>query len=229
MKKIIVILLVILPAVAYTQKQNGLNINIYKKISGLWLDVKTIETFYKDKPIFVNSQPADFGWGKSKYLPNSLLIIDPIGNKFQFIGLHLCSFKSLKEIKPDLIEIELNFYTGDVLRYRVQIEKNGDISFVDNGSTISDYQYPKEKFRRVEGPNFIDGNYGIINTDSVRIRKNPSMNGEIIGIIPKNEIIISIIKSPKKDLINKEEWYWYKIVSNNGYVGWVYGKYILFK
>ncbi len=226
MKVFVTLLFLLLPIHLFADKISGLNINIYQKITGLWDDPEH-ET---DLEECYNCKPEEFGWGKVNVnLFNYYTIIDPVDNGFQFSAMQRVTIKSFKEIEANIFEMELNFMQGRyVEKYRITVLKDGLIQIVDFGGTAN-HNLQNKYFKRVIGPNIKDGQYGSIKGTLVRIRGKPNLNAKIKGIIPNGDRIFYILETEKKYKINSEDWKWYKIVSDSGYTGWVYGKYIVFE
>ena len=160
MKSVLFVLLLLFPTITFAQKHNGLNIDIYKKICGFWFEAEYA------KPL----DNCDMYGSESCYASldlNGFLAIDIVNDMFNWGGLHSCPFINYIQISPDKVNIELNLLQKHILKYNITIGENGDISFLDIGST-TDYSYPKRKLRKVIGPNFKNNKYGNIKGESVR-------------------------------------------------------------
>ena len=66
----------------------------------------------------------------------------------------------------------------------------------------------------------------VCNDNNVRIRTEPNLSCLIIGKLNKNNEVKIIDSSMEKFVINDDEFYWHKIETHDGKVGWVYGKYL---
>ncbi len=69
--------------------------------------------------------------------------------------------------------------------------------------------------------------YGLVIDNNLRIRNNPDINSEIIGILNFGDFIEIYQTSENIDSIDGMENYWYKIdPANSDHSGWVYGGYV---
>lgn len=64
-----------------------------------------------------------------------------------------------------------------------------------------------------------------VTDDSVRIRSQPSIDGEILGVLSKGTIGEALAESHLRR-VNGEMYPWYKVKTIDGTIGWVYGKYL---
>lgn len=224
MKRNIIIAAILIFSVQLNAKNiPGFNIEIFKMISGIWGDPKYDINLKNCKNCYV----MEFGWGKSNSYVNSFTIIDPIGDNFHFAGLHSLSFKSFKQIDINTVDVDLYFITGSIHKYRIKRIKEDYIVIKDIGS-IDKYDIIIENHKRVEGPDFKKCKIGKIKGGSIRIRKSSGSKSHIEGLIANEAKIITVLQSSSKEKIGNDEYYWYKVVSDNGDVGWIYGKYIKF-
>ena len=60
----------------------------------------------------------------------------------------------------------------------------------------------------------------------VRLRSQRNLNCDVIATLYKGQSVRPYAKSDVKFEINGEQWYWYKIVTEDRKIGWVYGKYL---
>ncbi len=222
-KRFIIIILLLIAIPLNARNIPGFNIAIFKMISGIWDNSDYCGNLRNRKDCDVK----EFGWGKSNTYVNSFTIIDPIGDKFHFAGLHALNFKSFKQIDRNTVDVEIYFINGSIQKYRIKSIKEDYIIIKDNGS-IDKYNVIIENQKRIEGPDFTKCKIGIINGESVRIRNKPGSKSKIEGLITNRLKIISVMQSESKEKIGSDEFYWYKIVSDSGDVGWVYVKYISF-
>jgi len=65
-----------------------------------------------------------------------------------------------------------------------------------------------------------------INDDNVRIRSNPNINSDILGLLNMGDCVTVIDASSEKFAISNYDDYWYKIITNDNITGWVFGRYI---
>lgn len=87
-----------------------------------------------------------------------------------------------------------------------------------NAAPIEQYPWPDE--------NLADTNLLItITDDDVRIRNQPNLGGEILGVLPKGTIGEVLAESHLRR-VNGEMHPWYKVKIRDGTTGWVYGKYL---
>lgn len=62
--------------------------------------------------------------------------------------------------------------------------------------------------------------------DNVNLRNSAGLNGQRVGTLKKDEIVIQLEKSMDASQIGDERDYWYRIVSLNGHRGWIFGKFL---
>ena len=67
---------------------------------------------------------------------------------------------------------------------------------------------------------------GLINDNSVRIRRNPSTDAEIIGILNTDDYITIMSATEEKQIIDNSLDCWYEIKTNENITGWIFGKYV---
>jgi hypothetical protein len=67
---------------------------------------------------------------------------------------------------------------------------------------------------------------GLINDSNVRIRKNPSLDGEVIGKLVKETAVKILGKTELQSRIQDQTSYWYQLELLDGTIGWVFGVYI---
>lgn len=67
---------------------------------------------------------------------------------------------------------------------------------------------------------------GKINDTRVRLRTEPNLNCETLLLLDKGLEVKILERSKKKFTIDDEDWYWYRIETKSGKIGWVYGKYL---
>lgn len=65
-----------------------------------------------------------------------------------------------------------------------------------------------------------------VNDNGVRLRSQRNLNCDIITTLNKGQSVRPYAKSDVKFEIDGEQWYWYKIVTEDRKIGWVYGKYL---
>ena len=200
MKKYIIITAILLISVQLNARNiPGFDIEIFKMISGLWGDPKFDGNLKNCKDCYV----MEFGWGKSNSYVNSFTIIDPIGDKFHFAGLHSLSFKSFKLIDSNTVDVDIYFITGAIHKYRIKHIKEDYIIIKDNGS-IDKYTTIMENHKRIEGPDFKKCKTGKIKGESVRIRKSPGSKSIIEGLIKNEAKIITVLQSVSKEKIGSD-------------------------
>lgn len=64
-----------------------------------------------------------------------------------------------------------------------------------------------------------------VTDDSVRIRSQPNLGGEVLGVLPKDTIGEVLAESHLR-MIHGETHPWYKVKTADGIIGWIYGKYL---
>ncbi len=64
-----------------------------------------------------------------------------------------------------------------------------------------------------------------VTDDNVRIRSQPNLDGEILGVLSKGTIGEALAESHLRR-VNGEMYPWYKVKTIDGTTGWVYGKYL---
>ena len=67
---------------------------------------------------------------------------------------------------------------------------------------------------------------GKINDTRVRLRTEPNLNCETLLLLDKGLEVKILERSKNKFTIDDEDWYWYRIETKSGKIGWVYGKYL---
>jgi hypothetical protein len=67
---------------------------------------------------------------------------------------------------------------------------------------------------------------GHINNNNVRIRSNPDTNSEILGHLNIGDLVTIIDKTENKIKIDHIENYWFKIITSENIVGWIFGEYL---
>jgi hypothetical protein len=67
---------------------------------------------------------------------------------------------------------------------------------------------------------------GIIQGRVVNLRSRPSLDAKVVSKCKKSEPVIYMMKSKQKTQIGKLNEYWYKIRTQEGIVGWIYGHYL---
>ena len=66
-----------------------------------------------------------------------------------------------------------------------------------------------------------------INCDDVIVYTNPNCCSDVTAVLNKDFAKVKVLdQSNNSEIINGEEWYWYKIELTDGKTGWVYGKYL---
>lgn len=65
-----------------------------------------------------------------------------------------------------------------------------------------------------------------VNDDRVRIREEPNLTGKTLGHLNRKNKVRVIEHSDNKEKIENMESYWYRVQTDGGLTGWVYGAYI---
>ena len=119
---------------------------------------------------------------------------------------------------------------NSVLRCYPALHPSGDIYFFD-------YDYTGFRLYRVFNtwtPDVRDAWYveygdiktGILNDSNVRIRAIPSLSGEQLGFLDKNDRVEILDKTSEKMQVLEMNDYWFRMKTAEGVSGWVYGYFI---
>jgi hypothetical protein len=114
-------------------------------------------------------------------------------------------------------------YISQVVKILFDNFKNNNIKFSENKDIVWDMivsyvqRYPTSpetsKLFTLKG-------------DNVNLRNSPGLEGQLVGKIKKDEIIIQLEKSMDTSQIGDVRDYWYKISTLNGLRGWIFGKFL---
>ena len=67
---------------------------------------------------------------------------------------------------------------------------------------------------------------GVINDNRIRVRAEPSLEGNILGMLNLGAEVRIIDRSREKQKIGSQEAFWYKVENEKKITGWVYGAFI---
>jgi hypothetical protein len=67
---------------------------------------------------------------------------------------------------------------------------------------------------------------GYINDNNVRIRNSPNTSSEILGQLNMGDYVTVIDTSSERVTVNNYDDYWYKVVTTDNIIGWIFGAYI---
>lgn len=111
------------------------------------------------------------------------------------------------------------------------ISKDGTVNINGTNLKESDTTVMEElKLRISDKTGFRRNTYlpekGKINDTRVRLRTEPNLNCETLLLLDKGLEVKILERSKNKFTIDDEDWYWYRIETKSGKIGWVYGKYL---
>jgi len=96
-----------------------------------------------------------------------------------------------------------------------------------NDSSIKLYDFIDEHMKEIKIDTLnIETRYGVLNDSRVRIREAPDLQGKHIGYLDKDQRVEIVDQTDEKMKIGDMEAVWYKIRTENGVIGWVYGWFI---
>jgi len=120
-----------------------------------------------------------------------------------------------------------------IFDYRIYSQEfvNGIFAINNKGNRISYITENKDSYVNDDYKKYTLHELAIIydavcKDNNVRIRTEPNLSCSIIGKLNKNNEVKIIDSSMEKFVINDDEFYWHKIETHDGKVGWVYGKYL---
>lgn len=105
----------------------------------------------------------------------------------------------------------------------LKIDTDNLIGYIPLSSLADDWKVVKndlDKFSNVQNIS------AVCNDNRVRIRAEPNLNCETLGFLNKGDKVYIKNHSEKKQTIDNESWYWYKVDNQDYPDGWVYGKYL---
>ena len=111
------------------------------------------------------------------------------------------------------------------------ISKDGTVNINGTNLKEADKTVMEElKLRISDKTVFLRNTYlpekGKINDTRVRLRTEPNLNCETLLLLDKGLEVKILERSKNKFTIDDEDWYWYRIETKSGKIGWVYGKYL---
>lgn len=114
---------------------------------------------------------------------------------------------------PERYKIEIsNTKLSDIKKFGNYVSNKYVGEFYDSDLNIENKRYPTS--------------CKAIVIDNLNIRSEPSLEGQIIGMVNKGDEIILYDKTDIKDKINDLEASWYKIKIENKTEGWIFGGYV---
>ncbi len=66
----------------------------------------------------------------------------------------------------------------------------------------------------------------VCNGENVNLRNSPGINGQIVGKVEKQKILVQLEKSMDSVQIGESRDYWYRVSDLNGLQGWIFGKFL---
>jgi len=66
----------------------------------------------------------------------------------------------------------------------------------------------------------------ICNGEKVNLRNSPGVNGQVVGKVEMDKILIQLEKSMDSVQIGESRNYWYRVSDLNGLQGWIFGKFL---
>lgn len=104
------------------------------------------------------------------------------------------------------------------LVFGIACQKNDKATVVLQDTSIEKYPQTEKSTSNT--------NLAVTVTDNnVRIRSQPNLGGEVLGVLPKDTIGEVLAESHLR-MIHGETHPWYKVKTADGITGWVYGKYL---
>ena len=104
------------------------------------------------------------------------------------------------------------------LVFGIACQKNDKATVVLQDTSIEKYPQTEKSTSNT--------NLAVTVTDNnVRIRSQPNLGGEVLGVLPKDTIGEVLAESHLRR-VNGEMYPWYKVKTIDGTTGWVYGKYL---
>lgn len=103
---------------------------------------------------------------------------------------------------------------------------NTKITFLTKSKNLENELFLKNNEIKCELFLFSITYQGQINDKKVRLRSEPNLDCEILGYLDKGDEVKIHDRSNDKFVIEGEEWYWYKVSTQDGTICWVYGKYL---
>ena len=140
-------------------------------------------------------------------------------NKVYFECFRLSPYINGPEESVNLMEFE---------KYRAVDEKEVlHLTIVDDNEIIFDST--ETHFYRIASPCGITDNEVMINDSNIRLRNKPNLKSKTWTLLKEGTVLKIKNRSPSKETIDGEEFYWYNVEVDGYPDGWVYGKYITIK
>jgi hypothetical protein len=201
-------------------KLSGLTEDIYQKLCGIW----------NDRIWAYEYQEGDFSWGKGKYEPDITTEID-LGADPPYI-----SFPGFYYVVSEIREIEKNEYElVGLLGGEIERREEFVIHYLNRGTIWFEGDPEDMKYFKISGPDKSSVlAMGVCNNSSVRIRNEPSLESEILGLLNRGDKMILLARTDSKTRIGVMNDYWYRVRTdildasgeNKAVYGWVYGHFI---
>ena len=128
---------------------------------------------------------------------------------------------------------ELGLYKQSVMLYYILLQQQTTIN--RRNRIYKDFIYTSVRWEFSHDGEFLhcisDGSVkGIVNDNDINFRKDKSLTSKVIRMLKKDEEVKVLERSDFKQYIEREKTnvYWYKIRTDDGEEGWVYGKFLTF-
>ncbi len=134
------------------------------------------------------------------------------GTNWQYLSLY-CDGKEMYDFQVPKANLFLysGKFEGIEVYYHYAVYVDGTVERKDDGLEIlKDIRFPGMRY---------------VAADNLKIRKNPSLDSEKIGLILKNEFV-TVLKTGEKVQIDRMESAWVKVRTKDGKEGWSFGGYL---
>ncbi len=189
-----------------------INQEAYKKLCGIWTRNKKF-----------NSESL-FSWGNSKILINGSLEID-LGHETPYLqSASWGSFEIIKAFKEnDFFAIVIRFFDKKEYELKISLIDNDTIlfhetEFVKMDPFLNNPHYKKNLFYKISGPII---KYYRPKTSNLRLRSEPSLKGNVIRLLNKDEKLL-LIKKEQEETIDGVKGTWIKVLSEKDEMGWCF-------
>ncbi len=233
MKKSIFIFLILFSSIRCFAKDN-INFNF----NGSWSSDYICDWYIRN-----GNFKFDNWKNKFKYLKNDFLIIDYSETDkkgiFYIQGISPWEIRDFYQeenkvylecyrLSPYINGTEESVPLMEFEKYRVVDEKEVlCLTIVDDNEII--YGSTETHFYRIASPTGITDKKAIINDSNVRLRNKPNLKSKTWTLLKEGTVLKIKNRSPSKETIDGEEFYWYNVEVDGYPDGWVYGKYITIK
>jgi hypothetical protein len=128
--------------------------------------------------------------------------------------------KGVKQISPRMF-----YYCDNLISVRIFRWARGGTEIKRDDIIVNTLREEEENFMKKVKIEYII-NVGVLNDDSVRIRAEPNLSGEIKGFVNRMDKVEILEIGRKKQRIEGMRSVWYRIITAGNVEGWVFGAYI---